>query len=37
MDALRNQLKQINHYTIHPEMVPFIGENYLNHKILIIF
>ena len=36
MDALRNQLKQINHYTIHPEMVPFIGENYLNHKILII-
>ena len=30
------QLKNVSHYRVHPEMMPFIGRNYPKTRILIL-
>ena len=32
----RNGLKDIYHYQIHPEMLPYVGKKYINAKILLV-
>jgi hypothetical protein len=36
MEGFKNKLYQIDHYSRHREMIPFIGANFMKHRILII-